>query len=376
MFILAWRQLLLDPVHTIITAIALGSVIAVILVFEGFEQGQYYQLSRTILNRNSDLIVTQAGVANFIAVRSSIPQLSRSEVESVSGVINAHPLTTIPIIYEKNNKRTPVYVLVYDTKGGPVTITKGHGIQNSRDIVIDNSLAKKYDIQLGDTFLVSDFEFTVSGITNEAAFFMPFAFIGYDGMIDLFIESEIAPDLSTFPLLSYMLVEIDPAANRDKVASQIEARAPDVDVFTPDQLARRDVNLGKIFLGPIMGLLISIAYVIALLLVGLIMYADIRGRYRSFAVLKALGFPFGKLATAILFQTLLLLLVAFPLGILLAQGLTAFIHESAPLYLVRLYEPFVFMQTLAASISFSIIGALIPLGAIHRSDPVSVFQVT
>ncbi len=64
MFRLAWRQLQLDPLRSLLTAIALGSVIAVILILEGFEQGQYYQLERLILNRKSDLIATQAGVRN------------------------------------------------------------------------------------------------------------------------------------------------------------------------------------------------------------------------------------------------------------------------------------------------------------------------
>jgi hypothetical protein len=256
MFRLAWRQLQLDPLRTLLTAIALGSVIAVILILEGFEQGQYHQLEHIVLNRNSDLIATQSGVTNFIAVRSSIPQLSRREVESVKGVINAHPITAIPVIYEADNRRTPVYVLVYDTKGGPASITHGNDIKESRDIVIDYSIAKKYNIHLGDKFIISDFEFNVSGFTMEAAFMMPFAFISYDGMIDLYLESEIAPDLSTFPLLSYLLIELDPAADRDKVASQIEALLPSVDVFTPEKLAARDVNLGRKFFGPITGLLV------------------------------------------------------------------------------------------------------------------------
>lgn len=70
MFRLAWRQLQIDPLRSLLTAIALGSVIAVILILEGFEQGQYYQLERLVLNRKSDLIAAQAGVRNFIAVRS------------------------------------------------------------------------------------------------------------------------------------------------------------------------------------------------------------------------------------------------------------------------------------------------------------------
>ena len=115
-------------------------------------------------------------------MRSSIPQLARAQVESVEGVVNAHPVTAIPVIYEENNRRTPVSILVYDTKGGPAMIMRGNDLVDSRDIVIDVSLAKKYGLNPGDTFIVSDFEFNISGITEESAFMMPFAFISYDGM--------------------------------------------------------------------------------------------------------------------------------------------------------------------------------------------------
>jgi len=373
---LALRQAQLDPLRILLTALAVGGVIAVILVLEGFEQGQYYQLEQIVLNRKADLIATQSGVTNFIAVRSSIPQFSRAEVESVNGVINAHPVTAVPIIYTKNNVRTPVYVLVYDVKGGPSSIIHGHAIKNGNDIVIDNSLAVKYNIQPGDSFYVTDFEFKVSGITEEAAFMMPFAFINYDGMLDLFIESEIAPDLSTFPLLSYMLIELEPTADRDRVAQQIEATVPTVDVVTPKQLAENDVNMGKVFYGPIMGLLVTIAYIIGMLVVGLIMYSDIRSRLHNFSVLKALGFPFLKLFITVLLQSLLLLLIAIPFGILLALGIAAFIESGSPVYLIRIFDPAIFLQTLMASFVFALIGALIPLHVIFRSDPMMAFQRT
>jgi ABC-type antimicrobial peptide transport system permease subunit len=289
-------------------------------------------------------------------------------------VINAHPITALPVIYEKNDIRTPLYVLVYDTMGGPSSITHGNYIQDSRDIVIDEALAKKYDLRPGDKLVISDFEFYVSGITREAAFMMPFAFISYEGMIDLYIESEIAPDLSTFPLLSFMLIELDPSADRETVAGRIEARVPSVDVFTPEEVAARDVNMGRTFFGPIMGLLVMVAYVIGMLVVALIMYADVRGRLRSFAVLKALGFSFSKLLMAVLLQTFLLLVIALPVAVILGQSIAVFIHTTSPLYLIRIFEPLVFLQTVAASIGFAMLGALVPLGMVRRSDPMIAFE--
>lgn len=42
------------------------------------------------------------------------------------------------------------------------------------------------------------------------------------------------------------------------------------------------------------------------------MYSEVRGRLRSFAVLKALGFSFYRLISAVLLQALMLLLIALP----------------------------------------------------------------
>ena len=41
---LALRQAQLDPLRTLLTAFALGAVIAVVLVMAGFEQGRLYLL--------------------------------------------------------------------------------------------------------------------------------------------------------------------------------------------------------------------------------------------------------------------------------------------------------------------------------------------
>ena len=63
---LALRQLQLDPVRASLTVIALGSLLCVILVLKGFEQAQYYQISRIVLNRNADLI----GLPKWVIIES------------------------------------------------------------------------------------------------------------------------------------------------------------------------------------------------------------------------------------------------------------------------------------------------------------------
>lgn len=375
MLLLAWRQLRLDPARTLLTASALGAVIAVVLTLAGFEQGQYDQLARTVYNRQADLILTQAGVSNLMAVRSSLPQLAREKVESVPGVRTAHPMAGISLIYEQAGKKSPVFLFVTDTKGGPAAMVRGKPVPEGREIVIDRSLARKYRLDVGDPFIVFDFEFTVAGISREsAALFTPFAFVNFDGMIDLFIETDIAPDLTAFPMLSFLLVDLETGAPPEPVAEEIERRVPEVDVFTPKQLARNDMAMGRGFLGPVMGLLVFVGYTIGLLVVGLVMVAEVGSRYHSFGVLKALGFTQAGLIRGTILQALLLLAISLPIGLILAYGIAAFIHTFGPVYRIRWFEPATLLSTLAGSALFAVLGALVPLRSIRKADPMLAFQ--
>lgn len=375
MWRLAIRQLALGKTQSVLIALAIGAAISVILVLRGFEQGLYAQSRAMVMNRKADLFVTQAGVANFVAVRSSLPQLTRQRVEAVAGVAEAHPITMLPVLYGPERAKLPLILIVHDTFGGPTEIVQGRRVRGGRDIVLDAGLSQPFGLREGDPFVVSDFEFRIAGITKgNAALFSPFGFVSYDGMIDLFLESDIAPDISTFPLLSYLLVKLSAGADAGAVARAIEAQVPEVDALSPEQVARSDVALGRELFGPIMGALIALAYVIGVLVIGLIIYADVSNRRRGFAVMKALGFRVSHLLAGISAQTLLLLLAAAPLGVLFAFVLARSIETFAPLYRVDALEPVGLLVTLGGVVLIALAGSLLPMRMIVRTDPVLAFQ--
>ncbi|NIO40823.1 MAG: FtsX-like permease family protein [Burkholderiales bacterium] len=372
---LALRQLRFDPVHAALVALAISTAIAVTLILRGFEEGLYAQSEQVVLDRGGQLILAQAGVSNFLAVRSSLPQLTRQQVESIDGVVSAHPMTGFWVIYGPERNKFPLLLLVYDTLGGPTHLIEGTPIQDGRDAIIDLGLSKRFELKPGDPLVVSDFAFRVAGVTSgSSALFSTFAFVTYDGMIDLFLESEIAPDISTFPLLSFLLVETEPGADLELVRQSIEEEVPAVDALLPGQVAANDVALGKELFGPIMGVLISLSYVIGMLIVGLIVYADVNARLRTFGVLKALGFSVSHIGAGVMFQMLLLGLVAFPLGLVLALGVGAGIEWNMPVYRIHVIDINGLAKTFVGLMLMIIIGGLLPLRLITRTDPMIAFQ--
>lgn len=357
------------------TAIAIAAVVAVILILEGFNAGLLAQLRNTVADRQADLIVTQAGIANMTATRSILPQYARAQVESVAGVAAAHPLTGIPVIYQQDDRRTPIFLLVYDRAGGAKNLILGTQASKPRDIVIDCSLAGKFELQPGDPLVISDFEFRISGIASDAAvLFTPLAFARYDDLIDFYFESDIAADITTFPLLSFLLVELEPGADPSGVAAGIEAQVPSADVFRPETLAENDAELGQMIFGPVMRLLIGVAYLIGILVTGIVMFAAISARRRDFGVLKAVGFSYGFLSTSVVVESLLLTVVAIPLGIGLAFIVGKVLEHLMPLYLILPTGIGPVMRTAFACVLFTAVGASVPIVLMRRLDPGLVFR--
>ncbi len=373
---LVYRQLAYEPLRTFLTSAAIAAALAVILLLEGFQSGMLVQLKNVALNRGADLIVAQAGVSNFVAARSLLPQLSRERIEAVDGVAEAYPITMIPVIYEKQGyRKTPIFFVVYDAGGGPSQLKAGRPPEKPRDIVIDESLAVLYDLKVGDPFVVADFEFRIAGVARQAsALFTAFSFIKYDDMLDFFFDSDLVGDISNLPLLSYLLVKLQPGVDRDTVASAMEAAEPDGDVFTPEQLSANDRELGRTLFGPVMGVLIGAGYIVALLVVGMIMFAAAHARLRNFGVMKALGFPNLFLVRQMVLESLAMVLLSFPLALLLAWLGAWLIESQVPLYLVPVMETAPLLRTFVAALLLGVIGAYLPYRFIARLDPAVVFR--
>ncbi len=232
-----------------------------------------------------------------------------------------------------------------------------------------------HGLRTGDAFVVSNFEFRISGIAEgAAAFFAPFGFARYDDLIDFYFESDIAADISTFPLLSFLLVELRPGSDPATVAAAIEAGVPEVDVFLPERLADQDESLGRALIGPIMGLMVIVAYVIGAILTGMIMFATVNARRREFGTLKALGFSNRFLAGSVVAEAVAIAVIAIPLGAVLAAAIAEFVERTAPLYVVLVTEPGPLFRTSTACLAFAAIGALGPVGLIRNVDPVVAFR--
>jgi len=372
---LAYRQLRFDKGRSTATCLGIAAVFAVILVLQGFQQGLYTQLRGVSEQRGADLIAAQAGVSNMVGARSVIPQMTRAQVEAVPGVAVANPMTTMPVIYEKDGRKSPIFLTVTDTAGGPPNVIDGRAVENDGEIVIDRSLAQLYGLAPGDDLEVVGYHFKIVGIAkNTAAMFTPFAFTNFGSLIDLYFEAKLAADISAFPLLSYLLIQLQPEADPQTVIEAIEVAAPDIDVQKTEVFADNDEQLGRTMFGAILAILIGVAYAAGVVVVALFMFSTAESRKRDLGILKALGFENRALASAIVLETSLLTLLAIPLGVALALAIAAVVQAVMPTYLIQPVQPGPLAQSIIACVAFALLGALLPLRFVRRLEPAEVFH--
>jgi putative ABC transport system permease protein len=251
----------------------------------------------------------------------------------------------------------------------------GRLLEGDGEILIDRSMSQLFDLAPTDDYVVAGYPFEIVGIVEAtSALWTPFAFSNYDSLIEFYFEADLADDISAFPLLSYLLITVEPGTDPSAVAGLIEQAVPDVDVFLPEVLASADEALGQTMLGAVLTILVAVAYVAGLLVVALFMFTAAEARRRDLGILKAIGFGNRAILTSIVAEVVMLMAVAIPFGIALAQVLTAAARATMPVYLILPNVPAPLMLAVGGCGVFALLGALGPLRLIRRLEPVEVFQ--
>lgn len=373
---LVLRSLAADPVRTLLSVLGLAAAVVLVLVFEGFSEGFYAQLRAYPASVDADLVVMRAGVKNLAAATSALPQDTRARLEAVDGVRTAHPLGGLPLIYERGGQRTPVYVVAFTSKGGPPGVIAGARPSPGRHVVVDAGLADKYGFVVGDSVDLAGERFEIAGLsTGTAALFTPYVFVRLEDLVDIAVARSLANgEVPTGFGVGCFLIDVEPGANVAAVRAHIEAAIDVVDVLTSAEIARNDVRMGKRMMGGVMGLLVGVAWLIALLVVGIVLWTSVLARFRELGTIKAVGSSTGQLVGWLLLEATLLVAVAFVLGAFASGGVALAIEHVSPSYLVRPWELGALLRTAAAVLVAAWVGAALPARRIAQLDPAQVFS--
>jgi putative ABC transport system permease protein len=370
----ALAEILRAPTRTLLRIFAIGGALSVTFLFEGFRFGVDRQMAMPAASLPAPLVAVEEGAKHVVGIRSDLPQSARAAIEAIPGVRAAHPLVSVPVIFKRGDRRTPIQLMAYDSAGAP-RLARGRAVSGPREIVFDERLARLYRIDVGAGVEVLDRKLTVVGLSADTdIFFSPFAFVTYDELIDLYLDSDVPGAMGGAPLLSFLLIEPKPGADPDQIRRAIEARVEGVDVYRPSELAANDVDLGRQFFGAVLNLLVGIAWLAAVLAIGLTMYAAVIDRRRDFGVMRALGMSSFGLAGAVVVEALAVCALALPIAGLVAWQSASIIEALNPTYRLVLLSPPVVVRGAGAALAAALVGALLPIRRLRALEPDLVFR--
>lgn len=366
----ATRNLLQDKVRLLLSIVGIALAIMLILVLSGLLNGTYTQVSSYLEHTSGTVVVSQSGVKNLLGATSVLPPGTLEAAQHAQGVEvdKVVPIFSQFLILDLHGKKQPVYMVGYDPGlgGGPWRIVDGREPQAQGEVVFDSVLAHRHDIMLGDKVHVTGQEFTVVGLSGDTASWMTSFF---------FMRKVDAERLFRSPgATSFLLVTLgsgtDPIQLRDRLNNLPLSGANAV--LKSDLIANDRKLFARFFSAPLQ-LMVVVAFLVGVMVVGLVIYTATVERQREYGVLRAIGARNSLLYRVVVTQAVIAAGAGSALGVGFALGAAQIIMAMRPQFLVTL-EPAAIGWSLLLGLAMALLAALFPARVMSALAPAEVFR--
>jgi putative ABC transport system permease protein len=378
---LAWLQLSRSR-NRLIIAIA-GIAFACFLMFMqlGFQAALYDSNTLMHSSLKADLILMSPQAQN-ISNMESFPRRRLYQAMNFDGVTSAVPLYTDRGNWRNpdNQKQTEVLFFAFNPAESVANL---EGIQESI-----NKL-KLTDTMLFDRRSDGEYEATLAALTEgktlitevqnrqvrlEGLFTLGASFAGDSNAI----VSDIT-FLRLFPNrnlseVNVGLVTLSPAKDPQQMAAALQAYLPeDVKVLTLPEFVEfeKDYWANSTPIGFIFTLGTAIGFLVGLVIVYQILYADVSDHLSEYATLKAIGFRDNYFLVVVLQEALMLAVLGFIPGLIISAGLYQIAAEATMLPIVMTVDRAILVLVL--TIVMCGVSGGIALRRLRSADPAEIF---
>jgi len=363
---LAYHNLFQDKLRSTLSIAGVGLAIMLILILNGFLIGVDRVASTYLDHAPASVVVARKDVKSFLASSSLLPPGTVDAARKTAGVAKVTPILTQPVYIELHGQKQFVDMIGYDSRfgGGPWNLVEGREPRADDEVVLDRVLAELHAIGLGDKLPVLNRTFTVVGLSADTATWM---------MSFMFVRKMAAESLLLVPGATGFLFVTPAYGVSASVVRDRLSMLPGTQVLLKSELVANDVTLlNRVYRAPLQ-LMVTIAFLIGVLIVGLIIYSATLERQREYGVLKAIGARNSMLYRVVTTQAGLVAIVGSVLGVGLALGGAQLIMALRPQFLVVI-EPGASLEALAAGLVMAGLSALFPARLLARLAPADVFR--
>jgi putative ABC transport system permease protein len=371
---LAFRNLFHDRIRLFVTLVGILFSIVLVAVQLGLYLGARKMIIGMIDNARAELWITAYGAKSF-EESGVLEGRERYMALSVPGVASVEPLVAAFNEWRKPAGGTALAVIVGTDmeEGGlkPWNVVAG----DPRDlfapdaVVVDRTYLRELGIKgLGDTAQIDVTRVRIVGLTEGIRSFTtaPYVFMP---LVRARQIGGLTGDQTTF-----LLVRLEPGANRDAVQKALAERLPSntVEVLTTDTFRRRSLAHWLFSTGAGVALIggAVLGTLVGTVIVAQTLYSSTKDHLNEFATLRALGSSSGYIHRVILLQAALSAAIGYALGMALALSIIEASKNSA---LPIIMTPELAAGLLVLTIFMCAISALAAIMKVTRIDPAMVF---
>lgn len=367
----AWRNLLHDRTRLLVSTGGVALAVLLIFFMGGVFAGSEEHAVAYMKNQPATLWLMQDGVENVHMSSSLLPADAAVRARQVEGVEEAVGLLYASGAVDLGEEQVYSYIFAVDEDapfGHPWQVAAGDPQPGLDEVVLDEDLARRYGLGLGDPVHILGQELTIAGLSKET--------FGIATSIAWVNKRALAAMIGVPPAVaSYVLVRPAPTADEQRVATRLREALPGTHLMTRQALIASDQEMIRQMGADIIQAMTVVAYVVGLLVIGFTIYTATVERAREYALLKAIGANAGHLLRAVFAQALASTALGFVAGVILAYAAAALVGGLLPEMLV-LIRPAAVVRQIPVLVAVTAVAALLPLARLWRLDPLVVFRNT
>ena len=360
---IALRNLMRQRTRTLLTMLAIGVGVGLVVVLGGMGDGLLEQMSG-MGNQVGDLMVSEAKASDMslAAIDEKVGRYAAMlpDVQHVTGLLLG--IASMP--------GTP-YFLVFGLD--PMSygirhyaVTDGERLRLPRDIILGKIAAKNYKKQVGDTMQISGNAFRVVGIYETG--------IGYEDSSGVIALAEAQRIFKKPNQVSFYGIKLKDPAKADRVRAQIETRMPEVTVSVSSDFGEKSNDMQSF------RMMTNALSFISILVGGVgmmnAMLMSVYERTREIGTLRALGWRRRRVVWMIVREAILLSILGGIAGIVVGIGLGALISAEPSMgsYLKGSYSLALMLQAIMIALVLGSVGAVYPAWRAANLSPIEALR--
>jgi putative ABC transport system permease protein len=353
------NNLLNRPVRTIISVLAVGVEVALVILIVGLTSGLMQETAKRIEGVGADIMLQPPSASVFLAFSGApMPIAIGQRVREIKYVQAVAPVL---LQFSSSAGADIVYGIDPDSfraVSNGFVFLEGHDMQGPDDMLVDDWQAKAQHLKAGSKFHLLDHEWNVAGIVEHgkgARMFVPLSTLqdlsGSHDKASLFFVKCTRPD--------HTAVVVEDMHQIFK-GYEIRPLKDFLSLMTATSLPG---------LNPFIDSMIALAVTIGFLVILLSMYTTVIERTKDIGILKSMGASKAYIMRALLGESALISVLGIVAGIVISYTTRSFLLNSFPTLSILITPDWILRAAIIA-VAGALFGASYPAWMASRKDAI------